>query len=221
MIRHTSYFRDPKPIVHHHARFSRAITMTALEGGTRQNVYAASAVLTPWSWLKEYNEEEDSWRNLFAEIDERLKAGASAGSAFDTADEMSCRQNRLALWEFPAWMLPRSLRSMVDGSHQKWRIEIYDLGGVCSRSRHYGTYGVFAEFAPSTHPLPERVELGLRGIWQLCGRDAEFVHCLTTERSLPSNPWVQRLARFVGQCKAVALLPALMVTAILSRHRVV
>lgn len=226
MILHTDHHKGARPGVEYHCCLARACTMTALdEAGKRKSIYVASALLTPWSWLKE--KREKWWRkrrNLFKPLDIKLRKGASAGKTFNTARNMKCRQNRLDLLYVPAVWLPRRLRAKVDGDHDNeiWRIETYGLGGLLTRLllRRFGQYGVFAEFAPESVPLPERVSLGSRWVWWLAGRPHEYVYRLASgDENGVENPYVLGVARFVGKTKARLLLPLLLALATVARKK--
>lgn len=225
MILHTDHHDDARPRVEYHGCLVRACTMTALnEAQERKGIYVASALLTPWGWLK--GEREKWWRkrrHLFKPLDIKLRKGASAGKTFNTAKNVKCRQNRLDLLYVPAEWLPRRLRAKVDGNHDNeiWRIEIYGLGGLLTRLlRRFGQYGVFAEFAPASVTLPERVSLGSRWVWWLAGRPHEYVYRLAfQDENGVENPYVLEVARSIGKTKARLLLPLLLVLATVARKK--
>lgn len=222
MILHSEVFNKAKPDVLRHGRLFRSVIMTALpdeevDESKRRNIYVSAALITRWSWLREHGKKRHETR--FGRIDQQLKDGGSAGAAFNAMPGLRCQQNRLGLCEVPAWVVPSPIRKMVDGGHARWRIELYSLGGLDSRTMQFGQYGVFVEFVPASLPLPERVALGVRSVWRAAGKNAEFVHRLRNNRDTSKKLLWHRLAFWAGQAKAGALLPVLMAVLLAGRRR--
>lgn len=222
MILHSEAFNKAKPNVLYHGRLLRSIIMTALpdledDESKRQNVYVSAALITPWSWLKEHGVRREDTR--FGRINQQLKEGGSAGAVINAVPGLRCRQNRLALCEVPARFVPSSIRRMVDGEHDKWRIELYSLGGLDGRTMRFGQYGVFVEFVPASLPLPYRVTLGVRSVWYAARKNAEFIRRLLNNRDTSRKLFWHRLAFWAGQAKAGALLFVLVAVLLASRQR--
>lgn len=221
MILHTEAYEGARPRVLRHNRLLRAVIMTALIPGmdgqkTRQNIYVSAALITRWTWSKETENQEGVSR--FSTVDLKLKNGGSAGATFNAMPGLRCRQNRLALWEVPAWVIPSAIRAMVDGVYAQWRIEVYCLGGLDKKTMRFEQYGVFVEFAPASTFLPRRVSLGVRSFWRLARKDKEYVHRLLANRNVTRRHVWQKAAYWVAQLKAGVLLLPLCVVMLTSRH---
>ena len=222
MILHSEVFNKAKPDVLRHGRLFRSVIMTALphekdDESERRNMYVSAALITPWSWLKEPGVSRHDSR--FGIVDRQLKDGGSAGAAFNKMRGLKCCQNRLALCEVPAKMVPLAIRKMVAGEHERWRIELYSLGGLGKQTMRFGQYGVFVEFVPASHFLPRRVSLGIRSAWRLAGKDGEYVHRLSSGRDTSKKLLWHRLAFWAGQVKAGLLLPVLVAVLLAGRRR--